>query len=740
MNTKLFPLAIIATVFFIYSVAAYGKQAPQDPPKIEMDWKVGDKHAYEFDIEYKVDGKKNLASGYVAIELEKKNVEANLSGSELEAFDEGESTSTAFAVTADGYLLTCAHCVKGSRKIIINVGEKEYPAKVIDSDSELDLAIIKIEASDLPTVSLGKEKPVELAQEIRAIGYPLSNLLGENVKIAKGSVGGFTTIEGAKMIQIDGEVNHGNSGGPLVDETGSVVGVVNAKLRDSKKIGFAIPIKYACKMLDENDIKYRTDSGKEKLEGPTLAKRVTPSVLFVETEVGPGGHTDIAPNLKFSTKGSIKRTENGKISHAITQDDLILSLDGTLVDLSGDEVHLPLRLGPISQIAFETMPAQPTEKWSKVERFLMMLPKSKPKTERSGFDPFAGLPGMPRGFGGRFGGLVPRGFGPRGFRGRSPFGFGAGAEQAKPDMRPTVAESTTTYEIVKQKANLVTIKCTEEFKSKDEANDYCKIRTNTNSTLVFDRTLGVFVSKELTGSTKVMMGDAQVTIPIKLTYKRVELDKSLSKPTETTDVAVGLSDEQFDFLANSDPAHTDSRELLRILNRLADWKSEDGSKQKSVVESLARIASSDVKEFHKPAIEALLKWEPSAATAFVIAAFKDANLFSKKSWIIRLGRTKDSRAAMLLCEQLANVRMSQSAKLALINLGIAGESAVIDTLTKSIDADESQKDVAFRCVEILGEVGSKDSVKLLETIAGENKWAIRNPAERALTKIRQRSN
>ena len=95
---------------------------------------------------------------------------------------------------------------------------------------------------------------------------------------------------------------------------------------------------------------------------------------------------------------------------------------------------------------------------------------------------------------------------------------------------------------------------------------------------------------------------------------------------------------------------------------------------------------------------------------------------------------------MLLCEQLANVRMSQSAKLALINLGIAGESAVIDTLTKSIDADESQKDVAFRCVEILGEVGSKDSVKLLETIAGENKWAIRNPAERALTKIRQRSN
>ena len=47
MNTKLFPLAIIATAFFIYSVAAYGKQATQDPPKIEMDWKVGDKHAYE---------------------------------------------------------------------------------------------------------------------------------------------------------------------------------------------------------------------------------------------------------------------------------------------------------------------------------------------------------------------------------------------------------------------------------------------------------------------------------------------------------------------------------------------------------------------------------------------------------------------------------------------------------------------------------------------------------------------
>ena len=731
---------VVASVFLAAASPAVSMQQTEtDVPKIEHGWEIGEKHAYEFNVEYEVDGRKNMASGYVAVELKKKDVELNLAGSPLEAFEEGESSSTAFAVTSDGYLLTCAHCVNGSKTISIDVDGEKFPARVIDSNRELDLAIIKIETSDLPTVSIGKVKKVELAQDVRAIGYPLSNLLGENVKIAKGSVGGFTAIEGADMIQVDGEVNPGNSGGPLVDETGAVIGVVNAKLRESKRIGFAIPIKFACEMLDKNKIQYQTSAQTEKLEGPALAKRVTPAVLFLETELGSGGHANYS-NLKFSTKGAIKRTEKGKVSHAITQDELIVGLDGMTFDLSGDQVALPLQLGAISQMPFEWMPLQRKKQWSRTERFLLELP-SAASTRRLGFpNPFGGLAGFPGEFG-------PRGFGPRGFGG-SPFGMGgfSGLERSKPDMRSTIAESTTTYEIVDRTGDLTTVNRKQEFKSTDDDDDYCKIRHRTSSTLVFDHSLGVFISKKLNGKFKVLMGEEQIVIPIKLTYQRFKLDEALdnSRAGDLGDspekgTMVELTDEQLQQLAKSDPDTADSRELLRMLTRLSEWRTENKEKRKLVVDALVRIASSGERKYHKPAIEALLNWKPNAATPFVIAGFNNAKSFSQRSWIIRLGRTGDLRAAKVLCEHLGSVRIRKSATQALINLGSVAEKTVIETLTKSLAAvDDSQKDVAFSCVDALAEIGTSESLDLLEEIATANKWGIRSSSTRALKEIQSR--
>ncbi|MFK7769675.1 MAG: trypsin-like peptidase domain-containing protein [Mariniblastus sp.] len=741
-------------VLFGSTVAA----TQNDTPHLEMNWDIGEKHAYEFDIEYKVAGKQNLASGYVAIELQKKNVELNLSGDEIEVFEDGESSSTAFAVTPDGYLLTCAHCVKGAKSITVQVAGKTQSAKVIDFDSDLDLAIIKIEAIDLPVLTLGKHKRVELAQEIRAVGYPLSNLLGENVKIAKGSVGGFTTIEGANMIQIDGEVNPGNSGGPLVDDTGTVIGVVNAKLRESQKIGFAIPIEFACEMLDENNIEYDSDGKNKKLDGPNVAKIVTPSVLFVETEIGAGGHNEVE-NLKFLTKGSIKRTEKGKTTHAITQDELILGLDASVQDLSDDAVQLPLRLGPISQLPFEALPIQATKKWSKTEMFLAALPTSSPR-DRSDFnDPFAGLPGVPRGLGGSpFGTRFGSPLGPRFGGGFSPFGLGPSGlrrgNKPQPDVRPAVVESTSSYEIVKQEGNLLTINRDTELKSKDKKNDYCKLRTSMKSVLIFDQRLGVFISKKLSGKVKVMMGDEQIIIPVKLNYKRVELDKLLAEAGIKTNPQkrveanadstpdLKLSDEQLNWLSNVDPETAESRELLRVLNRLTEWKIVDGEKSAEkvavITETLKRIATSNGK-YRKPSIDALLNWNPSEATPFVIEGFKDANSFSQRAWIIRLGQTGDASAAVLLCEQLSDARLGQSAKLALIRLGSAGEKEIIETLSKSLAAaDNAKKAVVLSCVEALAEVGSSQSLEMLKKVATQDKWNMQSASLQAINKIERR--
>ena len=115
-------------------------------------------------------------------------------------------------------------------------------------------------------------------------------------------------IDDNRNIQVDVAVNFGNSGGPLLDDTGSVVGVVNAKLSGQRiaKVGFAVPIDDACKMLDRHQIAYNKDASTKKISGVELAKRVTPAVLFIKAKVGP--EASRANNYRLSANGSFKTT------------------------------------------------------------------------------------------------------------------------------------------------------------------------------------------------------------------------------------------------------------------------------------------------------------------------------------------------------------------------------------------------------------------------------------------------
>lgn len=162
---------------------------------------------------------------------------------------------TGFIVGSDGLILTNKHVVfdeEADYTVVLNSGEK-YPAKILARDVVSDLALIKIEATDLPVVELGDSETIQLGQTVIAIGNAFSEfrntvtrgiVSGINRRITAGDFAtGPEVIDGA--IQSDAAINPGNSGGPLVNLSGQVVGINTAISQQGQSVAFSIPINQA---------------------------------------------------------------------------------------------------------------------------------------------------------------------------------------------------------------------------------------------------------------------------------------------------------------------------------------------------------------------------------------------------------------------------------------------------------------------------------------------------------------
>ena len=166
----------------------------------------------------------------------------------------GDYVGTGMIIDRTGYVLTCNHLVEDTQSAsAILYGGGQYNATVISRDSQKDLAIIKLNATgiDFPSVTLGDAGKLKVGQEIIVVGYSLG-LEGETT-ISKGIVSAFRNVEGVDYIQTDAAVNPGNSGGPMLDQTGSVVGVFTFKLVGEavEGVSFAVSINSAKQFISE---------------------------------------------------------------------------------------------------------------------------------------------------------------------------------------------------------------------------------------------------------------------------------------------------------------------------------------------------------------------------------------------------------------------------------------------------------------------------------------------------------
>lgn len=167
-----------------------------------------------------------------------------------------KGAGSGFIVDKEGYVLTNEHVVSGAEEIKVTLADKrEFKGKVIGSDVTTDMAIIKIEAKDLPVAELGDSDALRVGEIVIAIGnpYSLDKTVTMGVVSAKGRniSAGTEAHEYSNLIQTDAAINPGNSGGPLLNTKGEVIGINTAIIPYAQGIGFAIPVNVAKRNLDD---------------------------------------------------------------------------------------------------------------------------------------------------------------------------------------------------------------------------------------------------------------------------------------------------------------------------------------------------------------------------------------------------------------------------------------------------------------------------------------------------------
>jgi serine protease Do len=530
------------------SSASSGERTQAGAARLRYQWKAGEQYTYSFTVEAEVGDSVEQVSGATSYRVGPAD-EAAAGFDPLPEIREG--TGTGFVVHSDGYLLTCAHVVEDATEIKVRLGERTHTGRLVVRDEEHDLALIRVSPGDLPALPLGESEAVQLAQEVRAVGFPLSDVLGESVKITRGTVAGIVEHEGVKLFQIDASINPGNSGGPLVNEQGEVVGIASAKLSgwEISNVGFAVPANDAKRLLESAGVAFRTGGASDRLEGPELARRVIPSVALLTVTSGPGGagsgerfalsfqgHSSTSSRPKRGPGGPVVPRGGGstkQTSGRIVVDDL-----GRILDASGEE-QLPYLLGSPETLPIDRLSDGPGKSWRTENVVLITLVKEEEESAFPGLPDFRRPPMFPRPPSSSPFPDIPRPpsfsrpprytrppMHPRfpGYRGGSPFSEPPAAVVMLPAMERTV------YELGKSSGETVTIKRRYELRALEKSGEPPPLEMTGEGEILFNRKTGVPESMQFKATLSRTAGGVTTRIPLQVTCRKTDADQFAQVP------------------------------------------------------------------------------------------------------------------------------------------------------------------------------------------------------------------
>ena len=173
-------------------------------------------------------------------------------------------TGSGFVISADGLILTNAHVVSGADTVSVTLKDgREFKGKVVGQDPLTDVAVVRVQANNLPTVSLGNSDGLKPGEWAIAIGNPLGldNTVTAGIISATGRSSSEVRVPDKRVsfIQTDAAINPGNSGGPLLNQRGEVIGMNTAIIGGAQGLGFAVPINTAQRISQQLISKGRVD-------------------------------------------------------------------------------------------------------------------------------------------------------------------------------------------------------------------------------------------------------------------------------------------------------------------------------------------------------------------------------------------------------------------------------------------------------------------------------------------------
>lgn len=204
---------------------------------------------------------------------------------------------TGILVTADGVVLTNSHVVPNCRNIRVTPGEggEAQAASVLARNATDDLALLKSTLTGREPARFREDKPLRSGDEVVVVGFPLSSLLSREPNVTAGVVSALAGIRGDKRhYQITAPVQKGNSGGPLADASGNIIGIVASKLNAMKiagqtgdlpqNVNFAIKSELARSFMTQNGVAYKTAPAGPPMSAADIGERLRKVTVFVECE------------------------------------------------------------------------------------------------------------------------------------------------------------------------------------------------------------------------------------------------------------------------------------------------------------------------------------------------------------------------------------------------------------------------------------------------------------------------
>ena len=291
------------------------------------------------------------------------------------------SNGTGFVVHPEGLVVTCAHVVEDVKEVTVKLQGKELVGKVIAVDSKHDLALIKISSNDPFRYLRFAQSVPKLGTAARVFGFPLTDRLGGSMKLTTGTVSGFDNVyKDSARLQLDATANPGNSGGPVTDNSGAVLGVVDSILAgvEVADMSFAVPAKQLRQLLVQHGIPFRlaNSAAADNLSVSTL-EEVNEAVAMIEVSGEQASKTWKVLSVHVSDRRTTKQKNqripfNGRLAGntTSTRGKLLVDSRGKVI-YSSESSFLPLVMQDLTTIGFLELPRSDSKKWTAENRLLL---------------------------------------------------------------------------------------------------------------------------------------------------------------------------------------------------------------------------------------------------------------------------------------------------------------------------------------------------------------------------------